>query len=211
MRKLETGALVAAGVGVAAWLLSRTLRSWGQDDFHNKVVLITGGSRGLGLVLARRLAEQGARLAICARDADELRRAADDLAKHGAEPLALPCDVTIADAVRDFARQVEDRFGTVDVLVNNASIIQVGRVEDMTRQDFEQAAVTVQSLFPQLFAGLTEMAARLLPGPAGDTHSREGKDCNQRVPSWLVALRDWAARQNNEIAPAEHAAGRRGA
>ena len=83
MTRGERDALILGGLGLGAWLLLSQLRK-NKYDFHDKAVLITGGSRGLGLVAARKLTERGARLAIWARDGDELNRAADDLELHGA-------------------------------------------------------------------------------------------------------------------------------
>src|SRR3954468_22906686 len=94
MNGVKLGALLAAG-GLAAWW---SLRRRADYDFRGKVVLVTGGSRGLGLVLARELAQQGARLAICARDEEELHCAADELSRLGGELVAHACDVT--DAVQ---------------------------------------------------------------------------------------------------------------
>jgi len=62
-------------------------------DMTGRVVLITGGSRGLGLLLARQFGRLGARVAICARDMDELDRAVTDLTAHGVEVLAKRCDL----------------------------------------------------------------------------------------------------------------------
>jgi NAD(P)-dependent dehydrogenase (short-subunit alcohol dehydrogenase family) len=135
-----TKLLLAAGaVGVGAWWLTRLRGRPADYDFRGKVVLITGGSRGLGLVLARKLAAQGARIAICGRDPDEVERAGQDLAGHGDWPLALPCDVTNATQVHDLVQAVEAHFGRVDVLINNAGIIQVGPYSAMTRADFDEA------------------------------------------------------------------------
>src|SRR5207237_315245 len=79
MSRFDKSIILLAAGGAGLWLLSRALRR-PDYSFTGKVVLITGGSRGLGLVLARQLTGVGARLAICARDAAELERASNDLA-----------------------------------------------------------------------------------------------------------------------------------
>lgn len=137
----KTLTLAAAGAG--ACLLGRTIwRRIHAFDFRDKVVLITGGSRGLGLVLARQLADEGARLAICARDPDELQRAAEDLRIRGAVVLARTCDVTHAEFARGLVEEIAQELGTVDVLINNAGIISVGPLENQTDDDFERALAT---------------------------------------------------------------------
>jgi NAD(P)-dependent dehydrogenase (short-subunit alcohol dehydrogenase family) len=131
----------AGGVAAMAWLLSKR-RNY---DFAGKVVLITGGSRGLGLVLARQFISERAKVAICARDDEELADAQVDLesraARDGftAEVLTVKCDVAEREQVENLMRRIHDRFGPVDVLINNAGVIQVGPVEVMTREDFENA------------------------------------------------------------------------
>lgn len=135
----SAGALVLGG-RVAAALVSRVRA--GEYDFKGRAVVITGGSRGLGLLIARELAAQGARLALLARDRDELQRAASDLAASGAEVLTLPCDVRDRDVARQAIEQVVSRFGQIDVLINNAGIISVGPVENMALADFEDAIAT---------------------------------------------------------------------
>jgi NAD(P)-dependent dehydrogenase (short-subunit alcohol dehydrogenase family) len=131
-------AAVAAGACVARSLLRR---SFGYD-FKDKVVLITGGSRGLGLVMAREFAGEGARLVICARDEDELARAREDLESRGSKVMTHRCDITSRSEVTELMAAVHDRFGGVDVLVNNAGIIQMGPLEVMTHADFENAMNT---------------------------------------------------------------------
>ncbi|PYS76079.1 MAG: ketoacyl reductase [Acidobacteria bacterium] len=134
----ETLALVAVGAG--ALLAARALyRRWREYDLRGKTVLVTGGSRGLGLVLAREFADEGANVAICARDPAELERARRDLAGRGARVFAFPCDVTERAQVKELVEVVTKHFGGVDVLVNNAGVIQVGPAEVMTLEDFEQA------------------------------------------------------------------------
>ena len=126
---------VAAGACVVKSLLGRS----SDYDFQHKVVLITGGSRGLGLVMAREFAREGARLVICARDEDELERARVDLESYGAEVMTHRCDATSRTDVLEMVSAIESRMGAVDVLVNNAGVIQMGPIEVMTHADFEKA------------------------------------------------------------------------
>jgi len=129
-----------------------------EYDFRGKVALVTGGSRGLGLVLARQLTRAGARVAICARDQRELDLAADDLTSLGNPPLALPCDLTNPARVQEMVRAIEVHLGPVDVLINNAGIIVVGPLETMNRADFERvmnvnfwaAYNTVEAVLPSM-------------------------------------------------------------
>jgi NAD(P)-dependent dehydrogenase (short-subunit alcohol dehydrogenase family) len=136
----RTAMLLAAGAG--AWLAWRAYRTYFGYDLRDKVVLVTGGSRGLGLVLAREAGRQGAHVAICARDAEELARARTDLRGRGAHMFAIPCDVTDREDVDRMVLAVENHFGRVDVLVNNAGVIEVGPVETMTLADYEEAMAT---------------------------------------------------------------------
>jgi short-subunit dehydrogenase len=146
------GAIAMAGV----WLGRRlTLPRY---DLTGKVVLLTGGSRGLGLELARVLGRKGARLALLARDEEELARARDELRTAGAEVEIFGCDVRFQDQVQRAVREVVERFGRVDVLVNNAGIIQVGPAETMRVSDYQEAMDThffgplflVQTVLPDM-------------------------------------------------------------
>jgi NAD(P)-dependent dehydrogenase (short-subunit alcohol dehydrogenase family) len=108
-------------------------------SFKDKTVLIVGGSRGLGLVMARQFAADGARVAICARDAAELERAREDVSSFGGRVMDIVCDARQQSEIVRTVGKVHARFGPVDVLVNNAGIIRVGPLELQTRQDFEEA------------------------------------------------------------------------
>ncbi len=136
---MKSSRLLLLGVAAAGGIvLARVLAAPGFD-WRGKVVLITGGSRGLGLVLARKLAQRGAAVAICARDAEELRRAEADIRRFGGAVRGYICDVTRPEALRQMIDQIELQIGAIDVLINNAGIITMGPVEEMTEQDFEEA------------------------------------------------------------------------
>lgn len=116
------------------------LDRWSRErsyDLSGKTILITGGSRGLGLVMARQLLDAGARVAICARDEAELQRAHTELQQRDGEIYALTCDVTNQTQVEQMIQQVKDRFGTIDILINNAGTDIVGPVENLTMQDYD--------------------------------------------------------------------------
>jgi NAD(P)-dependent dehydrogenase (short-subunit alcohol dehydrogenase family) len=121
-----------------AYLASRALAR-PPLDLGGKVVLITGGSRGLGLVLARKLAQQGAKLTIVARDFAELQQAEESLAALGAPVLALKCDVADEADVRHAVARTVEHYGRIDVLINNAAIITVGPHDTMTLKDYHDA------------------------------------------------------------------------
>ncbi|MBW4619875.1 MAG: SDR family NAD(P)-dependent oxidoreductase [Cyanosarcina radialis HA8281-LM2] len=114
-------------------------RWWREQsyDLSGKTILITGGSRGLGLVMARQLLDAGARVAICARDEAELERARAELEQRAGEVFALTCDVADRVQVDRTIQLVKDRFGEIDVLINNAGTDIVGPLENQTMQDYD--------------------------------------------------------------------------
>src|SRR5690349_5073393 len=139
MGKRENNKLLVAALGAGAFFAARSLfRQFNAYSFRDRVVLITGGSRGLGLLVARELAREGARLAICARDEGELQRARAELSQR-AEVIAIPCDVSDRREVDAFVQAAQHHFGQIDVLINNAGIISVGPMDVMTVEDYEQA------------------------------------------------------------------------
>lgn len=128
-----------SALGAGMYVLKSAFSRLFEYDLKDKTVLITGGSRGLGLVMAREFAREGARLVLCARDEQELEQARLDLEDVGAEVMVVPCDVTNRGEVDAMMAAVNSRFDGVDVLVNNAGVIQVGPIEVMTHEDFELA------------------------------------------------------------------------
>lgn len=133
--------LKLAAIGAGGYLVAKRFLP-PSYTFAGKVAIVTGGSRGLGLELARQLALSGAHVAICARDEAELEVARENLASRGADVLAAACDVTDRGEVERFVGEVLERFGRVDVLVNNAGIIQVSPVECATEEDYDRSLAT---------------------------------------------------------------------
>jgi NAD(P)-dependent dehydrogenase (short-subunit alcohol dehydrogenase family) len=136
-RAARVGAVAATGAG--ALLALRMARREEPFDFAGKVVLIMGGSRGLGLVMARQLAEEGARLALLARSDPDLREAEQDVAGRGGDVIAIVGDVRKREEVESAVQQVLMRYGRIDVLINNAGVIQGAPIDHMALEDFEDA------------------------------------------------------------------------
>ena len=133
-------AFVAGGIGAA--LAARLWKAARALDFAGKSVVIVGGSRGLGLVIARELAAEGARLTLVARDEGELQRAQAELEAGGATVAAIACDIRNRAQVESTIARAASERGGIDVLINDAGIIQVGPLDHMEVEDFENAMAT---------------------------------------------------------------------
>jgi short-subunit dehydrogenase len=120
--------------------------------------LVTGASSGIGRVLALRLAERGAHVALLARGADALERVATEIAQRGGEALALPCDVADPGAVARAATHAREKLGGVDLLVNNAGYgghhrfleWDLDDVENLMRVNYLGAVYCTKALLPQM-------------------------------------------------------------
>ena len=119
------------------------LRQWARRsrriDFAGRIVVISGGSRGLGLELARQFAYEGAHLVLLARNEGNLLRSASELEALGARVTPIVCDVTRSRDVQQSVESILRQTGRIDVLINNAGIIQVGPFENMTIEDYQQS------------------------------------------------------------------------
>jgi NAD(P)-dependent dehydrogenase (short-subunit alcohol dehydrogenase family) len=167
-KKLMVGAAVVAAGGVllsgaaTALTVAALLRRRRAFSLQGKAVFITGGSRGLGLAMAEEFTRRGARIAICARDAEELERARQTIEREaGGTVVTFVCDVSDRDQVEATVQKVENHFGSIDVLVNNAGVIAVGPLENQTIDDFEEAMkVNFWSQVYSSLAALPGMRAR---------------------------------------------------
>jgi NAD(P)-dependent dehydrogenase (short-subunit alcohol dehydrogenase family) len=133
---------ITAAAGIALGLLASRWARERDIDLREKNVFITGGSRGLGLVLAKEFAIRGTRVAISARDGEELRRAASQLEDLSSHVLTIECDITIREEAESAIAKINKHFGPLDILVNNAGTITVGPLETMTTDDFRDSLNT---------------------------------------------------------------------
>src|SRR5690349_3325088 len=137
MNILKKSLLFAIGFVAIQRILFRRQEKF---DLHNHTALITGGSRGLGLLIARELGYEGCRIAICARDSEELEEAKEQLSKWGVnEVLTIPCDMADQAQVGQLISTMMEHFSSIDILVNNAGVIQAGPLESQTIEDFQQS------------------------------------------------------------------------
>jgi short-subunit dehydrogenase len=139
------GAVVSgAGVGIAAGAVAGVgLAYWGfrqarRYRLNGRVVAITGGSRGLGLAMARAFLHRGAKVALLARDPEALERARQLLAGSGTV-FVRPCDVRDENQVKEAVRDVRHELGEIDVLINNAGTITVGPMDTMTAEEYRES------------------------------------------------------------------------
>ncbi|HEV7520912.1 MAG TPA: SDR family NAD(P)-dependent oxidoreductase [Candidatus Angelobacter sp.] len=133
------GAAAGLGAVLAARYALKTFRGYRLRGLRGQTVLITGGSRGLGLAMAEEFAQFGAKVAICARDEQELARARQQLEDQGAVVCAVPCDVSKPEEVDNLISSVSRHMGKIDVLVNNAGVISVGPILSQELKDFQEA------------------------------------------------------------------------
>jgi 3-oxoacyl-[acyl-carrier protein] reductase len=133
-----------------------------MDNLNGKVALVTGASRGIGRAIALALAQAGADVGInFLSRAAEAEDAADDVIRCGRRAAIFPADVSVASEVQRLIREVEEQFGRIDLLVNNAGIAWPRRTEDITEEDWDKTiAVNLKSCFLATQAVLPGMLSR---------------------------------------------------
>ncbi|HEY3536772.1 MAG TPA: glucose 1-dehydrogenase [Trinickia sp.] len=118
-----------------------------QQRFENKVVVVTGGSRGIGLGIARRFAEEGAKVCISANE-NGVHDAVVQLRESGFEAISIEADVTSKDQVVALYEEVAAKLGEVDVSVQNAGVITIAKLEDLTENEWDKVlAVNTKGVF----------------------------------------------------------------
>ena len=132
-----------------------------QDELKNKVALITGANKGLGLEMSRQLGQHGLTILIAARNLDQAKTAASHLENEGiiAHPIAL--DITDSTQIESAVQQISDSFGKLDVLINNAGVFLDG--DWLTSNASSISIDIIRQTFNTNFFGLVELTQRVLP------------------------------------------------
>jgi 3-oxoacyl-[acyl-carrier protein] reductase len=119
-----------------------------QVDLNGKTAIVTGASRGIGKAIALRLAAAGAKVACVARSADKLKETADAIAAAGGEAEVHPLDVSDSDAVTKLIEGLAEKWGGVDIVVNNAGITKDTLIPRMSDEDWDVVIATnLRSVF----------------------------------------------------------------
>jgi 3-oxoacyl-[acyl-carrier protein] reductase len=133
---------------------------------NGKVVLVTGASKGIGKAIAEAFAAEGSKVALNARSSKDLEEVVTNLQRNGAEALAAPADVTNQQAVQEMVERVALRFGTIDVLVNNAGGIGgFAGFEEITDAEW-------QSIFDLNVFSVVRVTRAVLPYMRRHNHGR---------------------------------------
>lgn len=138
-RSIRWRRLALLGIVALAGRSHTATRDRRQGRLFGKRVLILGGSRGLGLNLAREFGRRGATLYLAARDPEELEVARGELEGRGVETHVGTCDVSNKEEIDNLLVAAREEMGDVDVLVNVAGVIQVGPAEVLSGEDFREA------------------------------------------------------------------------
>lgn len=107
-------------------------------DLSGKVAVITGASSGIGEATTRHLAEAGAKVALLARRKDRLDKLVQEIEKNGGEAMAVETDVTDYKKCQDAVKQVVDKWGAIDILVNNSGVMLIGPAAELPVENWEQ-------------------------------------------------------------------------
>lgn len=105
---------------------------------EGRAALVIGGNRGLGLAMAKALAEAGANICIAARNEEENRRAEELIRRFGVDCTSHSCDVAVENSVKGTVRHAINRFGKIDILINSAGINIRGTIEELALDDFNK-------------------------------------------------------------------------
>lgn len=122
-------------LSASAFLGGRIMKSVTEEKLEGKVIVITGGTSGLGFALMQKLLKEKSKISLCARDEDDLQK----LKSNYPAAFTMKCDVGDKAQVFDFIQKTIQHFGRIDIVINNAGIIMVGPMESLKREEYEKA------------------------------------------------------------------------
>ncbi|MBB3948644.1 meso-butanediol dehydrogenase/(S,S)-butanediol dehydrogenase/diacetyl reductase [Rhizobium skierniewicense] len=144
--------------------------------FHNKTVVITGASRGIGAAIAKRFAEEGANLVVSANE-EAVHLIAKQIQADGGKAISFVGDVTSKTSVVDLYDAAETAFGSVDVSIQNAGVITIAKVEDMTENEWDKVmAVNTKGVFLCAQEAIARMRKHMRGGRIINTASGQARD-----------------------------------
>ncbi|RAV20931.1 SDR family NAD(P)-dependent oxidoreductase [Paenibacillus contaminans] len=132
--------------------------------WHDKVVVVTGGGSGIGQAVCRRFAAEGAKVAVIGRTLSKCENTAAEIAAAGGTAFAVQADVAVEEEVKQAIRSVMDRFGKIDVLVNNAAVCPQIKLTDMS---FSQWNEVIGCNLGSIFLACREVIPHMLEAAGG--------------------------------------------
>lgn len=119
-----------------------------MESLQNQVVMISGGSKGIGFAIAQRLGRAGAKISFCARGLSSLNQARETLQNQNIEVLAVPADVSKEDEVDRWFTETETEFGPVSIMIPNSGVSGYGDLKDLTEEQFDRTfSVNMRGVF----------------------------------------------------------------
>ncbi len=106
--------------------------------FNNRVAVVTGSTQGIGLSIAKRLAKEGVKIVVTARNIEKVNEVVAEIKRDGGEAIGFKCDVTNREEVRALGEKVVEKYGSIDILVNNAGITRDASFKRMTDEQWDE-------------------------------------------------------------------------
>ena len=169
-----------------------------MGTLSGKTIVLTGASQGLGAVMARALAKAGGRLVLAARSADKLDQLAVELRQGGTEVLTVPCDVTRPQDRETLIERTQREFGSIDVLVNNAGVEELGLYAEQDPATLERIIATnllapmqlTRAVLPAMLAAKKGQVVNIasLAGRTGMPYGAAYSGSKGGLAEWSISL-----------------------